>query len=152
MLQSIGGKYSLSIILVLKWNLLHNFNPNFTWESRGTVEVPLHPNRASVPNAFPSNSKPASWPPPSIFFWFFATRNAGPTTAPLTIWINGGPGSYLMIGLFEENRRRGVDINGNVYSNLYSWIDASNMLYIGQPTQVGFSYVILVNGFVDPAS
>ncbi|TVY86919.1 Carboxypeptidase S1-like protein B [Lachnellula willkommii] len=127
-----------------------------------------------------------------IFFWFFESRGSDPQTAPLTqVWINGGPGSSSMIGLFrnyllplflvdlscigapeqcfifsalalcrnqstnpliEENGPCRVDIDGNVYSNPYSWSNASNMLFIDQPTQVGFSYSIPVNGYVDSAS
>ncbi|KAL2074607.1 hypothetical protein VTL71DRAFT_8385 [Oculimacula yallundae] len=86
------------------------------------------------------------------FFWFFEARNMDPSEAPLTVWINGGPGSSSMIGLFQENGPCGVDIDGKVVNNPYSWSNVSNMIYIDQPTQVGFSYSIPINGYVDPSS
>lgn len=87
-----------------------------------------------------------------IFFWFFEARNVNPSEAPLTVWINGGPGSSSMIGLFQENGPCGIDSDGNPYNNPYSWSEASNMLYIDQPTQVGFSYSIPVPGYTDPST
>ena len=87
-----------------------------------------------------------------IFWWFFEARNQDPTTAPLTVWINGGPGSSSMIGLFQELGPCGVDSDGNVYNNPYSWSNVSNLLFIDQPTQVGMSYSIPVPGYTDPAS
>ena len=56
-----------------------------------------------------------------IFWWFFETRTGDPTTAPLTVWINGGPGSSSMIGLFQELGPCDVDANGEVYSRPYAW-------------------------------
>lgn len=39
-------------------------------------------------------------PTSHTFFWFFEARK-NPEKAPLTLWLNGGPGSDSMIGLFQ---------------------------------------------------
>ena len=82
-----------------------------------------------------------------LFFWFFESRCENPEKAPLTLWLNGGPGDPSMVGLFSNNGPCSVDYDGNVQYNKYSWNNASNVLYLDQPTTTGFSYSIPVNAY-----
>ncbi|GAB7360241.1 hypothetical protein MBLNU230_g8001t1 [Neophaeotheca triangularis] len=83
--------------------------------------------------------------PINTFFWFFEARS-DPTNAPLSIWMNGGPGSSSMLGLLVENGPCFVNADSNsTYLNEWSWVVAVNMLYLDQPVQVGLSYDTLQN-------
>jgi hypothetical protein len=88
----------------------------------------------------------------NTFFWFFEARE-NPETAPLTIWLNGGPGSSSLVGLFSEMGPCELvgGPNGSYVSQprVWGWDRGSNMLFIDQPTQVGFSYDERVNASVD---
>ncbi|KAF4620113.1 hypothetical protein G7Y89_g14707 [Cudoniella acicularis] len=76
----------------------------------------------------------------SMWFWFFEARHE-PSTAPLALWLNGGPGCSSMIGLFQENGPCNF-VNGSSTPSLnpYSWNEYANMLYVDQPIGSGFSY------------
>ncbi|OKO99939.1 Carboxypeptidase S1 -like protein [Penicillium subrubescens] len=90
--------------------------------------------------------------PINTFFWFFESRH-DPKNAPLSIWMNGGPGSSSMIGLMQENGPCIVNADSNSTElNPWSWNNYVNMLYIDQPNQVGFSYDVATNGTFDQIS
>jgi hypothetical protein len=88
----------------------------------------------------------------NTFFWFFEARE-NPETAPLTIWLNGGPGMSSMFGLFAEvgpcEIVEGSDGSYTTQPRVWGWDRSSNVLFIDQPTQVGFSYDERVNASVD---
>jgi hypothetical protein len=88
----------------------------------------------------------------NTFFWFFEARE-NPETAPLTIWLNGGPGGSSMFGLFGEMGPceivEGPDGSYTTQTRVWGWDRSSNVIFIDQPTQVGFSYDELRNASVD---
>ncbi|KAI0809456.1 carboxypeptidase S1 [Xylaria sp. FL0064] len=90
--------------------------------------------------------------PINTFFWFFEARK-DPANAPLSIWLNGGPGSSSLLGLFAENGPCYVNSDSNsTRLSEWSWNNEVNMLYIEQPVQVGFSYDTLQNYTYDLVS
>ncbi|XP_015433612.1 PREDICTED: venom serine carboxypeptidase [Dufourea novaeangliae] len=75
----------------------------------------------------------------NLFFWFFpAVHN--PKTAPIVLWLQGGPGATSMYGLFMENGPFFVNANKTLQKRKYSWNQSHNLLYIDNPVGTGFSF------------
>jgi carboxypeptidase C (cathepsin A) len=84
-----------------------------------------------------------------LYFWFFSARKS-PSTAPLSLWLQGGPGVPSVAAAISENGPCVVlDDSKSTKINPWSWNDKVNMLYIDQPVQVSFSYNSLTNGTID---
>ncbi|KAI9317596.1 Alpha/Beta hydrolase protein [Dichotomocladium elegans] len=75
-----------------------------------------------------------------FFFYFFESRRS-PSTDPLVLWLNGGPGCSSMMGLWMElgpcliNK----DGNGTTYND-FSWNNVANVVFLDQPVNVGYSH------------
>jgi len=85
-----------------------------------------------------------------LFYWMFRTNDPN-GTAPLVVWINGGPGSSSMFGNFLENgpliieENKTENVNGTyeflVYNNPQgSWANEAHLIFIDQPVNTCFSY------------
>ena len=86
-----------------------------------------------------------------MFYWFFESRKArlekeepapNPEEIPLVIWLNGGPGSSSLIGLFMENGPYLLTNNdtGTIVENPNAWNEKVHLLYWDQPLGTGYSY------------
>lgn len=77
-----------------------------------------------------------------FYYWFSESQN-NPSTDPLVVFLNGGPGCSSMGGFFTENGPFYVVPNTNGTKISYrdtSWNRVANMLWIESPAGVGFSY------------
>ena len=86
--------------------------------------------------------------PGHLHYWFIESEN-DPSSDPVVLWLNGGPGSSSLIGLLTENGQivtndasftNEIDGVPQVFYNPYGWTTMANMLYLESPKGVGFSY------------
>jgi len=107
--------------------------PNITfpigrsWAGNIPVNRPNHPNN-------------------TLFFWAWEKQNGSLTAnttdnadEPWGIWLNGGPGSSSMLGLFFENGPLHVADDYSLFSNNFSWHTIADYVWIDQPVGTGWS-------------
>ena len=71
-------------------------------------------------------------------------QDVDPRDAPVSIWLQGGPGASTLYGLLEINGPIRAVYNGSKATtgewNPYSWSKGASMLYVDNPVGSGFSY------------
>lgn len=80
----------------------------------------------------------------NMFFWFIPATDVDPLTAPVVIWLQGGPGGSSLFGMLELHGpyQSVYDENGNTVaeSNPHAWSKKANVIYIDNPIGAGFSF------------
>ncbi|XP_036897128.1 probable serine carboxypeptidase CPVL [Sturnira hondurensis] len=75
----------------------------------------------------------------NLFFWFFPAKTES-STAPVVVWLQGGPGVSSLLGLFVEHGPYVVTKNLTLDIRDFAWTSTLSMLYIDNPVGTGFSF------------
>ncbi|UJR27757.1 hypothetical protein I4U23_009030 [Adineta vaga] len=83
----------------------------------------------------------------NLFFWFFPSQT-GNASAPLLVWLQGGPGASSLFGLFAEQGPIMVDKEQKLHPSEITWNSKYHLLYIDQPVGTGYSFTKSEDGYV----
>lgn len=89
----------------------------------------------------------ASQPGSALYFWAFDAIDVDPQTATTIIWLQGGPGSSGMLGLFMEQGPYRWNGSG-LHVNSYTWARNYNLVFFDQPAGTGFSVLGNISNIV----
>ncbi|KAJ3548231.1 hypothetical protein NM688_g5321 [Phlebia brevispora] len=84
------------------------------------------------------------YPNDTLFFWAFEKEDGSLTadnsTEPWAVWLQGGPGTSSLYGLFTENGPMHVVPNEKrLTKNKHAWNNLIDYIWVDQPVGVGYS-------------
>ncbi|KAL1124176.1 hypothetical protein AAG570_001946 [Ranatra chinensis] len=82
----------------------------------------------------------------NMFFWFVKAEKNW-ETAPVVVWLQGGPGASSLYGLFYENGPFYVKPKRGLKMRKHYWSQSLNVVYIDNPVGTGFSFTKNDNGY-----
>mmetsp|Transcript_12469 Transcript_12469/g.18464 ORF Transcript_12469/g.18464 Transcript_12469/m.18464 type:complete len:585 (-) Transcript_12469:128-1882(-) len=74
-----------------------------------------------------------------IHYWL-ALAESDALSAPVVLWLNGGPGASSIIGFLEEEGPLLINATGGFMENPWGWTRYANLLAIEAPIGVGYSF------------
>ncbi|KAF9461223.1 Alpha/Beta hydrolase protein [Collybia nuda] len=123
-----------------------DFSP--AWQNYFVVKDKLPNVTFPLPRTFAGNIpvQRAGHPNDTLFFVGFEKANGSLTkpassrdNEPWGIWLNGGPGSSSLYGLFFENGPMRIGDDYRLSPNPHSWDKLADYFWIDQPVGVGYS-------------
>jgi len=73
-----------------------------------------------------------------LHYWFVESQG-NPSSDPVVVWLNGGPGCSSMEGFFAEHGPLHLNDDSTISMNPTAWNMNANMIYLEAPIGVGFS-------------
>ncbi|XP_045763413.1 venom serine carboxypeptidase-like [Maniola jurtina] len=83
----------------------------------------------------------------NLFFWYFPVMRKPLNETPLILWLQGGPGSSSLYGLFEEIGPYTITKDLKVEAKNHSWSKEHSLLFIDNPVGTGFSFTDSDDGY-----
>uniref|UniRef100_A0A0A9YIS5 Carboxypeptidase n=1 Tax=Lygus hesperus TaxID=30085 RepID=A0A0A9YIS5_LYGHE len=114
---------------------------------KAAVVPPLLDNIVSYSGFLTVNKKHDS----NIFFWFFPAEES-PETAPVALWLQGGPGASSIYATFKENGPFRLLKNHEIGRKGHYWTRKLNVIYIDQPVGTGYSFTRNEAGYANNMS
>lgn len=81
-----------------------------------------------------------------MFYWYFPAQN-GNASAPLVVWLQGGPGGSSLFGLFSEMGPYHLTEKLEPVRRNSTWNRENGMIFIDNPVGAGFSFTDVPDGF-----
>ncbi|XP_077483069.1 putative serine carboxypeptidase CPVL isoform X2 [Amblyomma americanum] len=82
----------------------------------------------------------------NLFFWFVLAME-NPDRVPVMLWLQGGPGTSSLMGLFVEHGPYYVDENYAAQLREITWTRTISVLYVDNPVGTGFSFTQSDDGY-----
>lgn len=99
-------------------------------------ELPGHSGFITVNEKYTSN----------IFFWFVPSEHET-ETAPVVLWMTGGPGTSSLMAFFGENGPYRMNEDGKLVRRPFAWTNRFSVIYVDQPVGTGFSFTKSARGY-----